>query len=247
MAIYPVQYLVTLPIRFGDRLAENLASRQRLIEDNEKLRQENFMLMTRTQKYEAIERENARLRELLDSTAGLGEQVVVADILAVETNPSARQIVLNKGSRQHVYIGQPIADAHGILGQVIRVGPFSSTALLLTDVRHALPVQINRSGLRAIAVGGDGPEELYLSFVPTNADVKAGDLVVSSGLGHRFPAGYPVGKVKSVEIDPGEPFAKIIVTPSAHVGRSREVLLVWPQDNSEEDAATGVAGPRGSS
>jgi len=197
----------------------------------------------------ALEQENRRLRELLDSSPVLGEEVVVADVIAVDSNPSSRQILINKGSRQHIYVGQPIADAQGVLGQVIQVNPYTSTALLISDARHALPVQVNRTGVRAIAVGAGESDRLLLSFVPTNADIAPGDLVVSSGLDNRFPAGYPVGKVAEVTVVPGEPFSRIVVEPSAQLGRSREVLLVWPQARAPGETAasdaTGVAAPLG--
>jgi rod shape-determining protein MreC len=229
VVIYPIQYAVSLPVRMVDAVAETLATHRSLLRDNQDLRKENLLLRSRGQKFAALESENRRLRALLDSTAELGEDVVVADVLAIETTAAKRQIVINKGSLQHVYIGQPIADAHGILGQVVEVGRFSSTAILITDARHAIPVQINRNGLRAIASGGDTNEELSLSFVPNNADVAVGDLVVSSGLDHRFPAGYPVGEITGIDSVASEPFAHIRVKPSAHVGRAREVLLVWPR------------------
>lgn len=236
--VYPIQYAVQLPVKLVDTVAENFATRHALTVDNRNLRTENLLLRSRTYRYAALERENHRLRELLDSTADRGEDVVVADILAIDSNPAAHQIVINKGARQRVYIGQPIADAHGVLGQVTHVGPYTSTAILITDPRHALPVQINRSGLRAIAVGSGGSEQLYLSFIPTNADVRVGDLAVTSGLDHRFPPGYPVGEVTTLELDPGAPFARIVLKPSAHLGRSREVLLVWPRPQAEPAPAT---------
>lgn len=228
-AVYPVQYLVTLPVRMVDVAVDSLRSRASLLHENDGLRAENLTLRARTQRYAALEQENRRLRELLDSSPVLGEEVVVADVLAVDANPAARQIVINKGSRHHIYVGQPIADAQGVLGQVTQVGPFSSVAMLISDPRHALPVQVNRTGLRAIATGAGDSDSLLLSFVPTNADIVIGDLVVCSGLDKRFPAGYPVGKVAEVSTVPGEPFARIVVTPASQLGRSREVLLVWPQ------------------
>lgn len=223
-------------MRIGDGLAENFKAREVLIADNERLRAENLMLRSHTVKFSALERENERLRKLLDSTADLREEVVVADTLSIEPGASSRQIVINRGARQGVYEGQPVADAFGIVGQVMQVGPFTSTVLLITDPRHALPVQINRSGVRAVANGEGEGDLLVLSFVPTNADIRVGDLVVCSGLGHQFPAGYPVGEVKSLDVEPGEPFAKIIVAPSAHIGRSREVLLVWPHQRGAAGA-----------
>lgn len=234
--IFPLQYAVNAPISALGRLSGRMHSHQRLYSDNERLRAENMVLRSRSQKFAALAHENVRLRELLDSSAEFSETVVGADVLAIETSPSARQIVINKGERHGVYVGQPIVDAYGVLGQIVQTGPFSSTALLVTDIEHATPVQINRSGLRAISVGTSGVDELSLSFVPTNADVKLGDLVVTSGLGNRFPAGYPVGEVIAVDIDHGEPFAQILVRPSAQVGRAREVLLVWPERQSTDDA-----------
>lgn len=235
--VYPVQYAAQWPVKLVDGLAETFATRHSLMNENRNLRDENLLLRSRAQRFAALERENHRLRELLDSAADLTEEVVVADVLAIDSNPAAHQIVINKGSRQQVYVGQPIADAHGILGQVTRVGPYTSTVILISDPRHALPVQINRSGLRAIAIGSGEGEQLLLSFIPTNADIRTGDLVVSSGLDHRFPAGYPVGEVASLEVDPGAPFARIVVEPAAHIGRSREVLLVWPRAKLEDAPA----------
>ncbi len=241
LLIYPIQYAVSLPVRIVDSIADGFAGRQGLRKENEAFRKENLFLRSRGVKFAALESENKRLRALLDSTAEMGEDVSVADVLAIETTAAKRQIVINKGSLQHVYLGQPVADAHGLVGQVVEVGRFASTVILITDARHAIPVQINRNGLRAIASGGDTDEALSLNFVPNNADVAAGDLVVSSGLDHRFPAGFPVGKVTNIDSDASEPFARIRVEPSAHVGRAREVLLVWPRAKSQEIPPAGGA------
>ena len=143
------------------------------------------------------------------------------------------QIRINKGQKEGAYDGQPILDANGIMGQIVHVSPFYSDVLLITDPTHSLPVEINRNGLRAIAVGTGQRDLLLLEHLPTNADISVGDLIVSSGLGRRFPAGYPVGIVEKITLDPGEPFAKIIVKPSAKLQRSREVLLVWPNSHTD--------------
>ena len=116
------------------------------------------------------------------------------------------------------------------MGQIVHVGPFSSTVLLITDPNHALPVQVNRNGLRAIAVGTGQNDKLLLEHLPNNADIRVGDLIVSSGLGRRFPSGYPVGKIEKISRDPGEPFAKVMIKPSAQLSQSREVLMVWPYE-----------------
>ncbi len=227
VVVYPLQYVVSLPVNGLQKAQSFIVGHKALLAENERLREQNMLLQTRMQRFASLETENTRLRELLESSVEIGEQVLVADLLAVELNPSARQIVLNKGSRQGVYIGQPVVDANGVMGQVIHVGPFTSTAMLITDLSHALPVEINRTGLRAIATGTGRDTELALSYVPNNADIREGDLIVSSGMGGRFPRGYPVGEIVRVEANPGEPFARIIARPNAQLLQAREVLLIW--------------------
>lgn len=245
VVIYPLQLAVSLPVRLVDSIAETFSTRGHLMQDNARLRDENLLLRSKVQRFDALEKENSRLRVLLDSSSDLGEEVVVAEVIAIETNARRRQIIINKGIRDHVYVGQPIADSDGILGQIAEVGRFVSTAILLTDARHAIPVQINRNGLRALATGDQEGEVLSLSFVPNNADVVVGDLVVSSGLDHRFPAGYPVGEVVDVNLETSEPFASIRVKPAAHIGRVREVLLVWPKPVVPDGAAPIESSPGG--
>jgi len=175
-----------------------------------------------------VQAENKRLKQLLDSSIKLEGRSLVAELLQIDPDPGKHQIVIDKGSRHSVFEGQPLLDATGIFGQILHVGPFSSTAILITDPDHALPVQVNRNGLRTIAVGTGNLHRLDLPHVPNNADIKVGDLLITSGLGGRFPADYPVATVASVEPNPGSPFAKVIAIPTAHLDRSREVLLVWP-------------------
>lgn len=229
VVVYPVQYVVNLPVEAGRWAVESAVTRRTLMEDNEKLRAQNLLLKTRLQKYAALETENMHLRELLESSVEMGEKVLVADLLGVETEPASRQIVLNKGSRHGVYLGQPVVDSDGVMGQIIHVGPFTSIAMLITNPNHAVPVQVNRSGVRGIAVGAGRDNLLDLTYVPNNADIKVGDLLISSGLGGRFPAGYPVGEVTSVRFQPGQTFAKVTATPSAKLTRSQQVLLLWPE------------------
>lgn len=227
--VYPLHYLVNLPQQLVEGLRSALVTQHTLIEENGHLRRQNLMLKTRMQRYAALEAENMRLRELLESSGEVGERVLVADVVSFELSAPKRQIILDKGSQQGVYAGQPIIDADGILGQVVHVNPISCTALLITDTSHALPVQINRSGIRAIASGTGSGVALELIHVPLSADVQKGDLIVSSGMDGRFPAGYPVGEVIDVAVDPSEPFAKITAQASAKVYQAREVLLVWPE------------------
>jgi len=229
VVVYPVQYVVNLPVVAARTLFESAVARRNLVEDNERLRAQNLLLKTRLQKYAALETENMRLRELLESSMEVGERVLVADLLGFKMNPSARQVVLDKGSRHGVFLGQPVVDSDGVMGQIVHLGPFTSVAMLVTDPDHAMPVRINRNGVRAIAVGTTDESILELNYVPVSADVKVGDLIVSSGLGGRFPAGYPVAEVTEVAIDPAAAFARIKAAPRAKLSRSQQVLLLWPE------------------
>jgi len=231
VAVYPLQWLVNLPGSTGQWFRESLSTRRDLQEENASLRTQQLVLNTQLQKLEALEAENMRLRALLDSSFQVGKRpMLIAELLSVDMDPYRHQIEINKGNLDRLYEGQPLLDSQGIMGQLIHVGPFTATAMLITDPSHAIPVQINRTGLRTIALGTGSIDRLDLPHIPTNADVRAGDLLVSSGLGGRFPPGYPVAEVVSVEQDPGNTFSTVEARPRANLDRSREVLLVWPPD-----------------
>lgn len=226
--VSPLQYALGLPLAAGDWVSEALATRQKLEAENASLRDRQLLLEARLQKMAALETENRRLRKLLDSSFKIGERVLIAELMAVDLEPFSQEIVINKGALHGVYEGQPLLDAQGVLGQVIHVSPLSSTAMLITDASHALPVWVDRNGLRAIAVGTGAPDRLELPNLPNNTDIKPGDLLVTSGLGGRFPRGYPVAVVDGVEPDPQQAYARVSARPIARLKRSREVLLVWP-------------------
>jgi rod shape-determining protein MreC len=234
--VYPLQYVANLPVTVTNWASEALTTQARLMEENAWLRDEQLVLSSKIQKFESLEAENERLREMLQSSERLDERVLIAELLAVDLQPFRHQIVINKGQREGVYNGQPIVDANGVMGQIVHVGPFSSTVLLLTDPTHAIPVQINRNGLRSVAVGTGQSHILQLEHLSNNVDIREGDLVVSSGLGSRFPSGYPVGVVHNISRVPGEPFAKVTIIPSAQLEKNREVLLVWPETSSRPSA-----------
>lgn len=223
----PLQYVLGVPTAAGHWLGQLFVSRQTLQEDNERLKARELLLEGRLQRMAALEAENQRLRALLDSSFRVGERVLVAEILEVDLEPFSQQIVINKGSHNDVTVGQPLLDASGVVGQVVHVAPFTSTAMLITDASHALPVRVNRSGLRAIAVGTGSPSRLELLHLPVNADIDVGDLLVTSGLGGSFPPGYPVATVEKVERNAAEAFATVVARPVAKLDQSREVLLVW--------------------
>lgn len=232
LLIYPLQILVDLPARLGTWGASAISSHKTLASENEHLRSERTLMQAKLQKLVALETENARLRDLLGSSSKVGNSVLVAELLAVDLDPYRQQVLINKGARHAVYTGQPVIDASGVMGQIIHAGTFTSTALLISDPSHALPVQVNRTGLRTIVTGTGNPHRLELRFIPTTADIEVDDAVFTSGLGGRFPPNYPVAIVASVERPPGQAFAQVFATPTARIDRSREVLLVWHQPES---------------
>lgn len=236
VALYPLQYLVNLPMAVGNWTSESLATRTRLLEENELLRRRQLEMELRLQKFAALEAENSRLRAMLQSSRKVAERVLVAELLAIDLDPFKRQVLLNKGTVDGVFEGHPLLDAQGVMGQVIHVSPLTSTAMLLTDPSHAIPVQVNRNGLRAIALGTGEADRLEIPHVPNNADITVGDLLVTSGLGQRFPAGYPVARIADVQKDPTQPYSQVIATPTAELERVREVLLVWPAQAQEAAA-----------
>ncbi len=224
--VYPLHLAADLPFSFFDFITEELATRRQLIEENDRLRTQQLQYAARLQRFDALERENIELRQLLQSSYEISETVLIAELLRVDLDPYTHIIKIDKGSRDGLFMGQPVLDAKGVMGQVDGLDPFSSVVRLITDPGHAIPVQINRNGLRAVALGTGDAHRLELASLPNNADVQVGDLVVTSGLGGRFPQGYPVGLISEIHIDPGEPFARIALAPSAELDRSRQVLLV---------------------
>jgi len=254
-AIAPLRYVVSAPADLLGWTKGHVTSRSDLLDRIDALERQNLRLRARQQKLDTLKSENDRLRVLLDSSAKRDSRVLVAELLSVDLDPYRQEVVLNKGTDSGVYRGQPVIDAYGIMGQIIHTGPITSTALLISDPNHALPVQINRNGLRTIASGTGEPDRLKLLYIPNSADVRVGDEVVTSGLGGRFPPNYPVAKVVKVERQPGAPFANVVAEPKAQLDRSREVLLVWPdnrhprggvspaQENLPGQARGGNSGP----
>ncbi|WP_442965190.1 rod shape-determining protein MreC [Pseudomonas sp. JDS28PS106] len=234
-------WIVDLPQRMFQGVAGQFGSRTELIAENEKLRTEALLLQGRLQKLAALTEQNVRLRELLNSSALVNEKVEVAELIGMDPNPFTHRIIINKGERDGVVLGQPVLDARGLMGQVVELMPYTSRVLLLTDTTHSIPVQVNRNGLRAIASGTGNPERLELRHVADTADIKEGDLLVSSGLGQRFPAGYPVATVKEVIHDSGQPFAIVRAVPTAALNRSRYLLLVFSDGRSPEERAAEAA------
>jgi rod shape-determining protein MreC len=226
--IHPVRVLVDLPIRVTRALSESLTERAQLLEDNEMLRNQHLLDAQLLQRMSALEAENARLRALFESSAPIADRALVASIVSVDMDPFRHRVVLTRGSREGVFLGQPLIDDQGVLGQVDHLSYVESEALLITDPDHAIPVVVNRNGLRSIAVGTGEIDRLVLPFLTNSADIREGDLLVTSGLGRVFPSGYPVAVITSVARDPGRQWASISAQPTAAIDRAREVLLLFP-------------------
>ncbi len=226
--VFPLQKIVDAPIKFTHVIISSVSSQKYLLEDNARLHAHELLLEAKLQKLLVLERENRQLRELLRSTAELTGKVQVAQLLAVNLNPALQELILDKGSKNQVYVGQPVLDAYGVMGQVVDTSLLTSKVLLLTDTRSVIPVQDSRNGLRAVAAGLGAQRRLALLNVLKTTDVKVGDLFIASGLGLRFPVGYPVGVVIKVAHIPGQRFATVVLQPTAHFDQTQQVLLARP-------------------
>ncbi|HAT1820595.1 TPA: rod shape-determining protein MreC [Legionella pneumophila] len=234
LIVSPLQYAVDYPVRVIGWVQSLVSAKKALIDENMRLKYKQTMLEAELQKLIVIQRENSQLKELLLTSSKADMRVMAAQILAVDTSQARQVVVLNKGTRDGVYVGQPVLDAKGVMGQVIDVGPMTSTLLLISDSKSAVPVRNNRTGERAILVGTNDIEELSLINLPKTSSIHPGDVLVTSGLGRRYPEGYPVGRVEEVKSIPGEDFVKVTVSPVALLNRNRLVLLIWPDSEQEE-------------
>src|ERR1700691_2901604 len=243
---YPVQIAVASPFEGWDWFRESVSSRGALRADKTKLEAELRLAQFRLQRYEALEAETQRLRGLRDSTAGVTYRFVIGDVMDVDLDAFRERVLVDKGAQDGVFVGQAVLDAGGVFGQVARVGQLTAEVILLSDATHAIPVQINRNGLRTIAVGTGDMSRLKLPYRPTSADVLAGDLLVSSGLGGGFPAGYPVGTVAEVKRDPAQSLADVDLRPAAALDRSRELMFVWLKTSPVLPVSTATLAATGS-
>jgi rod shape-determining protein MreC len=234
--VHPLRVAVDAPVKMWHWMRETGQSRNELRLENSRLNTERLLTHARLQRYSALEAENVRLRTMLEARSRVTEEVRVAGIMSVSANPFRHVLVIDKGQNDGVYDGQAMVDANGVLGQVIETGLFSAQAVLISDADHALPVEINRNGLRTIAVGTGEFDRLDLPFLPNNADVDEGDLLVTSGLGGAFPAGYPVAIVDSVARIPQEPFAAVSARPAAELNQVREIMLIWSVTDEQQVA-----------
>lgn len=240
----PLQYLANVPGELLDWFAQSLATRDMLEQQNKELLRQQLLMSERLQRFEHLRQENQRLRELLGSPVHMDSRKMVAEVMEVASDPFHHYVVINHGSRNGVFVGQPVVDAQGVVGQVVQVSELTARVLLLSDPKHGLPVRITRNDVRLIANGIGELDEIELRHVAKSTDIKVGDLLVTSGLGNRFPEGYPVARVISVSRDDGQSYLKVTAQPLAALDRIRYLLLIWPEDHpgakpeSQEPAAT---------
>jgi rod shape-determining protein MreC len=235
--IYPAQLIVDLPFRAWNWVTGSFADRSRLTSENLELSARLRLANLQLQRFAALEEENRRLRDMRENTSGVAERALVASILNVDLDPFRHRVLLDKGSADGVFKGQPILDADGIFGQVWKVNRHTSEAIMISDAEHAIPVQSNRSGVRTIAVGTGEYSRLSLPFLTVEADIEPGDLLLSTGMGGVFPPGYPVAEVTQVRRTGSETFALVEARPSGNLDRDREVLLVWFKPAVSEEPA----------
>jgi rod shape-determining protein MreC len=242
---YPVQIAVASPFQGWDWFRESVSSRETLRADKAKLEAELRLANFRLQRYEAVEAESRRLRSLRENTADVTNRFIIGNIMNLDIDAFRERVLVDKGARDGVFAGQAVLDAGGVFGQVARVGELTSEVILVSDGTHAIPVQVNRNGLRTIAAGTGDMSRLKLPYLPTSADVIVGDLLVTSGLGGGFPAGYPVGTITEVKRDPAQSLADVEVRPAAALDRSREVMFVWlkPEAAAPLPAAVAATAP----
>lgn len=226
LIITPLQWLVDMPARLADNVSDVVVSRSSLVAENNRLRTEALVLEQRVLQNAALTAENRRLRALLNARSRVESEVRLAELVGVNPNPFRHEILTNLGSEDGITTGQPALDAGGVMGQVISVAPLISRVMLITDSRAAVPVETVRTGFRSVLLGNGNPESLELDFVPATTDIRVGDLLVTSGLGGRFPEGYPIAEVSEVTRDPGRPFLVIRAVPTARLDKSRHLLLL---------------------
>ncbi len=240
--VTPLQLIASTPDRLGTWIQEAFTSEESLNQAYTRVRGENMKLRARLQRMQALEAENASLRRLLAAAEKVPDQVLMAELVDVSLDPYTHKLIVNRGATDGIYVGQPVLDPEGVMGQVTEIMPFTSAVTLITDPSHATPVQVERNGLRAITFGTGRADQLKVSYLTHNADIKIGDVLVTSGMGGRFPAGYPVAEILEIVRDASEAFLRISAVPVARLERSKQVLLVWQgihKDFSDDEFGEG--------
>jgi rod shape-determining protein MreC len=226
-ATYPVQVIVSSPVTGWHWLQKSFAGRDSLETENQRLRTRLRNLELRSMRYDALARQNAALIGLRNALPPVAQRWLSADIVNIQLDSLRQRVLIDRGSINGVTPAQAVLDDRGVVGQTIHVGPWSAEVILITDPEHALPVQIERTGYRTIAVGAGDSTSLALPYLPANADIHVGDVLVTSGLGGVFPPGYPVARITEVHKDAVQPLAHVRAVPFAHLDTDTEVMLIW--------------------
>ncbi len=233
--VSPLQYLATAPKQLLDWSVDNMITKNQLVEDNKTLKMNELVFKEQAIQLRIVQQENDRLRQLLHSPVRVDVKTMLAEILSVDGDPYSQQVVINRGANDDVHEGQAIVDDQGVVGQILHAGTITSRVLLITDVSHAVPVRIERNGTRLVANGTGNINRLSINHVSNSTDIKLGDLLVTSGLGGKYPEGYPVAIVTLVKKDESRPFAYVQSEPIAKINRLRYLLLLWPQNNNNNN------------
>lgn len=223
----PLYWVASSPVRFARDFREGFVARRELADEAQRLSSELLVANARLRRLASVQQENRRLRDLLDASRERRLSVQLASLVDVDLDPFRHRVMLDAGESAGVRTGLAIIDAAGVMGQVIEVSPLSSTAMLISDPSHAIPVQVVRSGVRTVAYGTGDTSTLRLPNLPPSADVRVDDVLVTSGLGGTFPAGFPVGRIREIAPDQTRMFLVAEAEPAAALSRSGEVLLVW--------------------
>ena len=234
LMVTPLQQLVLVPSRFGNWIEGRAISVPELRDELTQIKQINLLLRVRQQQITSLQAENRRLRQLLSASPRGLERVMLAELVDVNLEPYSQNLLLNKGLFAQAYVGQPVLDAQGVMGQIVQTSYYRSAVALITDPGQTIPVMIERNGYRVLTVGTGNSAQLDVPYLNRNTDIRKGDLLITSGMGGRFPYGYPVATVQTVTVDVNEPFLKIIAEPVAKLNYSREVLLAWPGEPAKE-------------
>ena len=232
VAIEPLFMIAGVPANVFGWLNEQITSHQTLISTNRRLTAENSELQGRMLRFQALEEENSRLRTQLSASLSVGDRVTLAELVGVNLSPYKQEVIIGRGSTSGVYSGQAVINDKGVMGQVTRVTPFRSTVLLITDTLHSIPVRVLRTGLRTIALGTGRIDRLELPYLPDSANIRVGDMLVTSGLGGRFPPDYPVARITSIEKGKDMRASIVVATPLANLAQDHDVMLVWSIDGS---------------
>lgn len=232
--VSPVQYVADAPQKLFSALSENVMTRQALKVRNRQLEKDNLHLKADRLLLTQLQNENKELRELLNSERQFTNKRMITEVMSLRSDPFTHQLLIDKGALDGVYVGQPVINEQGVVGQVSQVGSTTSRVLLIVDASHGIPVRVQRNDVIAIVHGSGAWNKLNVPFVPSNADLQEGDLLVTSGLGGRFPAGYPVATISRFNYQEGALYADVTATPIAHLDRSRYLLLLW-NDHQYDD------------